>query len=1060
MTDLFNSKAIDKICRDVKVTPKSKDNAIEWLNLLKQDKLRDEEPNYDLFQEIILENILGYTRREIKRERDNVEFSITNSSNEKVLCIEAKGTKMKDLTALQHRSKLEHSTPIKQTWDYMGEGYEYGICTNYKHFILLIKKINRKKYHLFDFDTMIDQDGNFNEKKLQEFIGIFSKEKLIETNTIEKLQNESEKQQNELTDEFYELFHDTRLMLIKTFDRNGASRSHSIYGTQLILNRLLFIFFAQDKGFVNDQLLFRNAMLEILMGNLSSKSKRIWNYINEELFHHFDKGSDDPKIFGFNGGLFSGIMPDKIFFNDIENEILVEKSNKTKNPSWKFNENVSSIINKNQNLNPIIKNLLKMDSYDFNTQVSVNILGHIFEQSISDLEDLRNTEKSLQHKTGVYYTPEYITDYICRNIIIKYLSKSKSHNIKDVDDLIAEYDDDIEYLEHKLRNLKILDPACGSGAFLVKIVDILLEIHKEVQYRKSASGAYIVDDSVVGLRKTKKTKKPKQSPGTQIAMGPWNEAGEIQTIMEDNIYGVDINRESVGISRLAMFFKIASDVKKLPDLTNNIKMGNSLIDDKNVDSNAFDWKNEFPEIFSDVLSEPGFDIIVGNPPYVSQRGTLDNPNIEHDHRQYYRKSYKTLPDKGLSAQGGIKLNLFALWIEKSILLLNNNGCLGMIVHKNLLKVASYKFLRNFLLNNTTINEIFDLGPKIFNNVVGETILLTMINKKNKNSMITIKQNINLMKNQFKTWIVDQNTFHNTLDNMFNIYRTKDFVKLIDKLFINSIQLDQCYSVISFGLNTKDNKKYFGSIKKDSNWKKAVMGRNIGKYIVKSLNYVYYDEKILTRTGDVNTFESDEKLILQRISGELIASYDDEKTYCYNSVNMIVSNNNKFTLKYLLCLLNSKLINYYYVNEFSMNAQLTFNITQGYLSLIPIKNINLEKQKIFINKADEMILNYKEISKYKVKLLNRIKTTSKIDNLTINVDLYHKLPFVEFVNKLSECHNIKLSLNEQDEWEDYFERYKKNIQCIEERISSTDMEINDLIYQLYGITKEERNRIEQ
>ena len=322
----------------------------------------------------------------------------------------------------------------------------------------------------------------------------------------------------------------------------------------------------------------------------------------------------------------------------------------------------------------------------------------------------------------------------------------------------------------------------------------------------------------MGLRKTKKTKKPKQSPGTQIAMGPWNEAGEIQTIMEDNIYGVDINRESVGISRLAMFFKIASDVKKLPDLTNNIKMGNSLIDDKNVDSNAFDWKNEFPEIFSDVLSEPGFDIIVGNPPYVSQRGTLDNPNIEHDHRQYYRKSYKTLPDKGLSAQGGIKLNLFALWIEKSILLLNNNGCLGMIVHKNLLKVASYKFLRNFLLNNTTINEIFDLGPKIFNNVVGETILLTMINKKNKNSMITIKQNINLMKNQFKTWIVDQNTFHNTLDNMFNIYRTKDFVKLIDKLFINSIQLDQCYSVISFGLNTKDNKKYFGSIKKDSNWK--------------------------------------------------------------------------------------------------------------------------------------------------------------------------------------------------------------------------------------------------
>ncbi len=150
-SNLFNQKTIIRLCGDVQPTLKQEESAKEWLKLLADDKLSAETKNYPKFMLIILQEILGYPIRNIDYETDDVEFQFENREGKKIVCFEAKGTSTKDLFAPQDRKK-EHGTPIKQTWDYMGSiGLNYGICTNYKIFVLITKEYGYSRYHIFDF---------------------------------------------------------------------------------------------------------------------------------------------------------------------------------------------------------------------------------------------------------------------------------------------------------------------------------------------------------------------------------------------------------------------------------------------------------------------------------------------------------------------------------------------------------------------------------------------------------------------------------------------------------------------------------------------------------------------------------------------------------------------------------------------------------------------------------------------------------------------------------------------------------------------------------------------
>ena len=298
-------------------------------------------------------------------------------------------------------------------------------------------------------------------------------------------------------------------------------------------------------------------------------------------------------------------------------------------------------------------------------------------------------------RDGVYYTPEYITDYICRNTIIPYLSKSDKITIPE---LVAEYSKDITILEDKVKKITVCDPACGVGVFLIKTADILLEIHH----------------AIWGYQKRSQDR--------------WDAKSEMCEIIQNNIYGVDIDAQAV---------KTACRV--LSSKTSNIKVGNSLISDKSL-SNSFSWKDKFPDIFDS--KNPGFSVIVGNPPYFSLQTISD--------MQYKENLKKEFP-KIYTGHNDILYFFYALGTR----ILKQTGHLGFITSRYLLEAEFAKGLRTYLIENTEITQIIDFGSNI-----------RLFHDANINTCIIIYKNI---KNQKQ-------------DNVVNVIKVKDWTEDNQSLF--------------------------------------------------------------------------------------------------------------------------------------------------------------------------------------------------------------------------------------------------------------------------------------
>ncbi len=329
--------------------------------------------------------------------------------------------------------------------------------------------------------------------------------------------------------------------------------------SQKLIDRFLFIFFAEDKG-----LLPPNSTLQIL-----NKWKADWDFGDErplynlfkQYFHFLDIGRQGThsraEIFAYNGGLFK---PDPILDSLIIDDKLLFEHTKT------------------------------LSDYDFESQVGVSILGHIFENSLNEIESVNaeiegtdfDKQKTKRKKDGIFYTPKYITKYIVDNTIGKlcedkkqeleieeeeYHKSRKGRKTETLKKLKTKLDD----YRNWLLTLTILDPACGSGAFLNQALDFLIKEHTYIDE---------LETSLLG--------------GSMVMKNIEN------TILEKNIYGVDLNEESVEIAKLSLWLRTAQPRRKLNTLNNNIKCGNSLIDDPKVAGDkAFNWKDEFPQIFTE-----------------------------------------------------------------------------------------------------------------------------------------------------------------------------------------------------------------------------------------------------------------------------------------------------------------------------------------------------------------------------------------------------------------------------------------------------------------------------
>ena len=413
----------------------------------------------------------------------------------------------------------------------------------------------------------------------------------------------------------------------------------------------------------------------------------------------------------------------------------------------------------------------------------------------------------------------------------------------------------------------------------------------------------------------------------------------VQTIR--NIFGVDINEDAINMTRLCLYSKTDFKSNYVSLIKQNIKTGNSIVANKLFDKNAFVWDAEF----KDVLDSGGFDFIIGNPPYVTLSGFVRFDATE--------SIYQKIIDGHVNAA--------TLMIGRSLELLKENGVLTFLLPKSILYVDAYAKLRKYLAHNTEIFQIYDLGSK-FKDVRGEQFIL-FIRKKlpTKDSKVKIcvfNAKAKCLSEQFCT-TVQQNKFIST--GKFHTFDFSEHYDLISKLSGIGIKLNEFVDGKIFrGLPIGGNRV---EVNNNRFQEKVIRGRDITKFKLKLLPVV--DGKLIeAQSQNKISIIRQKKIVLQNIfSSEsgVIAAYDPNKLLSLDTVtNIIVRNDDEG--KYLLALMNSKLINFYITHSLFNKSRLTMHLDKSYIGSIPIitdpdkRSFNCLKEIIdTLNKTDDFKL---------------------------------------------------------------------------------------------------------
>ncbi len=781
------------------------------------------------------------------------------------------------------------------------------------------------------------------------------------------------------------------------------------------------------------------------------------------IFNKLDKGSDDTvEIFGFNGELFNERFPAIIsfkdlrvenYFKDIFNKSIIKVRPELDKESKKIIK-----LHKGK-INPIIKNLLILGSFDFKTEVNVNILGQIFEQSISDIEILKGDKKKGKRKReGIYYTPEFVTEFICKNTIVPFLSKKGANSIPH---LIQEYNENIEELEEKLNNVKILDPACGSGAFLLKAIEFLVEIKREIIDFKNFIGKYktTISESV---KKSLKSKKKEEN--IYASLLKFNEIEEIREIIQKNIYGVDLNEESVEITKLSIFFKICKKNEKLMTLKDMIKCGDSLIDDLEITPIAFDWKINFSEI----LEKGKFDVIIGNPPWGAE--------FEDRVQQYLKEKYKKVNFH--------TVNTFKMFIERSLSLLSPEGSFGFIVPNGIIEMPDYSDVRELILNFSSNIKIIDMGDDIFEDVNYPSSIITFSKNSLKPNSIQLKDLKLYNREQLSTYELERENFKTIrIEDLDDKLRFK--VNELDFLEDYTCLIDDKYDVI-FGVKVyqtgkgrskferdskqtpkdKKNNVYLNKIKTKEHNKKFIYGINIDKmlYLWKEGYkdcYIDYGNH-LAEPRNAEIFKKPKIVIQQIVNRTISAALIKDYTIIKNTCALINQRDNEYSLLYLLGLLSSKFMVYIHLKRSANATKKSFpKLNSNDIKRFPIP-IKTEENSNLINALEDntnsiLEINEKGKETYDI-FLEYIKINFKID-LT---DHYYRLHY-ELKKGKDGFFNLlkKVNLDLQDE--SLFKYVLKIYNALKENQDDIAVLLNkndEVTYKLYKLEKSFVNEVEK
>lgn len=676
--NLFNRKTLK---RHIKPAPIPADHlaALDaWADMIRSGRVYalKETALHGQFAAKIIEGVLGYhgpaggadytvaTEQAILRGSVDLALGRFGGKTPEILApFELKGADTRDLDAIMPG---RNKTPVQQAWEYAmnARGVKWVLVSNMIELRLYGFGEGTTAYETFQLDRLTDPD------EYARFMLLLSADSLLSGRTLDLLK-QSRAEDRDITDSLYHDYKALRLKLIGAVQAADPAIAalHAIAVAQKILDRVLFIAFAEDTGLLPD-----NTLSQAFVTRDPYNPRPVWDNFRG-LFNGIDKGSDALKIPRYNGGLFR--QDDTIDALALPDDVC--------------------------------EGFKTLGEYDFASEVSVTVLGHIFEQSIADVERLQAQARGEEaeeeraagttgrrKRDGVVYTPDYIARFIVAETLGAHLEEAFTAILRahaktgaDLSDYAAipwrRKSAELEAWQAyraRLKTLRIVDPACGSGVFLIMTFDFL----------KAELGR--VNDKIADLQG--------KDQHIQDLLDPDSE------ILTNNLFGVDVNVESIEIAKLSLWIKTARRGKVLDSLDGNLRVGDSLIEDSNFAylDHAFTWETAFPSVFA----EGGFDVVLGNPPYVRMEflKTL---------KPYLEKRYEVASDRA---------DLYCYFYERGLRLLRPGGRLGYIAPNKLFKNGSCEPLRKYLLREATLEGIVDFGDlQIFEGVTTYPAIMTM-----------------------------------------------------------------------------------------------------------------------------------------------------------------------------------------------------------------------------------------------------------------------------------------------------------------------------------------------
>jgi type I restriction-modification system DNA methylase subunit len=622
--------------------------------------------------------------------------------------------------------------------------------------------------------------------------------------------------------------------------------------------------------------------------------------------------------------------------------------------------------------------------YQFDV-IPLEVLGNIYEQYLG--YTIRLTEHQVKYELkpsvrkagGVYYTPEYIVDYIVKNTVGKMLQ---------------------ELPEKRAKKLRILDPACGSGSFLIRAYEEMLKYYQE--------------------QKTKKI-KPREGerslglPDEKLRLSIY----EKKNILIQHIFGVDIDEQAVEVTRLSLMLKmldgehgIPAGRGILPMLDKNIKCGNSLISGNALELHKyfgedwykvkpFNWEDEFPQIMKE---EGGFDVVIGNPPYGYM---ISKQHLEYFSNRYFFQDYQK--------------DWYLLFLERYSLMLKQNRFLGVIVSNTWLQSVTYQRIRKYLTTSFRWHRILHLPQKAFHATVDTHILIF-----EKSERGIQDRDIIFIDVKSETGIASFNILPGKFipknGNPINIVTSPEKQMLFKKIKSVSIPLSQLCNVFNGvkpfekGKGTPPqtdeiimNKPFVKEGNQpDKSWLPLLRGGLIKRYQnMWDKNYWIKYGPWLAAPRDPRIFEAPSKIMVRQTGDSIIATIIKEIIIARNNLHILLLKKAQYKIQYILGLMNSRLMDFSY----------TF--------------INPEKGETFAEVKKEHV---EQLPVYQVNISDPSKKRFHDD-------------IVAFVN-------VMLNLNNKIQTAKGTGKDQ-----IQHQIDSTDKEIDRLVYELYGLTKEEIKLVE-